>query len=99
MTLLLELLSSGWISALAVAVLWIETAVLSMLSREPMKRLRALFANACSGTCLLIAVAVALRGDNPLWIMALMAGSLIAHGFDIVLRTPAQADGLSRKTE
>lgn len=99
MSLLLEWLSSGWISALAVFILWAETAALALLSSDRLRRFRALSANACSGTCLLIAVGLALRGENPLWILVLLAGSLVAHGVDILMRDPGQAGALSRRTE
>jgi hypothetical protein len=97
--LLLDWLNSGWISAFAVAILWAETAALSMLASRPLRRFWSLSSNACSGTCLLAAVGLALRGDNPLWILALLAGSLVAHGIDIVARGLFQARALSRRTE
>lgn len=99
MTLLLEWLNSGWISAVAVAILWTETIALSMLSHQPLRRFRALLANACSGTCLLVAVGMALRGDGAVWILALLAGSLVAHGVDILSRGLLQAGPLRRRTE
>jgi len=99
MTLLVDWLNSGWIIALAVVILWAETAVLSMLARQPLQRFLTLCANACSGTCLLVAVALALRGDSALWILVLLAGSLIAHGIDILSRGLFQAPLLRRRTE
>ena len=86
MTLLLEWLSAGWVSVLAVVILWVETAALSLLSRQPLQRFLRLSANACSGTCLLVGVGLALRGDNLIWILLLLAGSLVAHGIDILMR-------------
>lgn len=56
MSVLLDMLTSGWISAIAVAILWAETLALSLLSSNPVHRFRGLCANACSGTCLLVAV-------------------------------------------
>ncbi|MCV3768062.1 hypothetical protein [Rhizobium sp. TRM95796] len=99
MTVLLDLLTSGWISAFAIAVLWVETAALSLLSPEPLRRFRMLAANACSGSCLLSAVGLALAQQNPLWVLLLLAGSLAAHGIDIFLRAEPYAEGFKRRTE
>jgi hypothetical protein len=99
MTVLLDLLTSGWISAFAIAILWVETVALSLLSPEPLRRFRMLAANACSGACLLLAVGLALAQRNPLWILLLLAGSLVAHGIDIILRPEPHAEGLRRRTE
>jgi hypothetical protein len=99
MTQLLDGLAAGWISLFAIIVLWAETAVLSLVSRSPQRRFRALFPNACSGTCLLVALAVALRGGDPVWILVLLAGSLLAHGADIVMRSGNQAAEFNRRTE
>lgn len=89
MTLLLDALNNGWICLFAVIVLWTETAVLSLRSSNPLQRFRDLCANACSGTCLIAALGLALRGDSPIWILGLLAASLVAHAVDILLRRPA----------
>jgi hypothetical protein len=89
MTLLLEALNNGWICVFAIMVLWVETAVLSLRSSEPIRRFRELCANACSGTCLIAALGLALRADNPIWILVLLAASLVAHAIDILLRRQA----------
>ena len=89
MTLLTEWLLSGWIGVIAVAVLWIETIVLCLLSTAPAARFKALLANALSGTCLLTAVNIALVQGSLAWIAALLAGSLVAHAVDIVMRIGA----------
>jgi len=99
MTLLLDALTTGWISLFAILVLWVETVALSWLSTKPQRRFRALFANACSGTCLLAALGLALRGDSPILILALLAGSLVAHAVDILLRGSGQRRAFSRRTE
>lgn len=99
MTLLLDALADGWISLFAILVLWVETALLSLMSRNPGRRFRTLFANACSGTCLLAALGLALRGDGPIWILALMAASLLAHGADILLRGPDHGRRFRRTME
>lgn len=89
MTLLLEALNNGWICVFAIMVLWVETTALSLRSGDPIRRFRELCANACSGTCLIAALAVALRADKPIWILVLLAGSLVAHAIDILLRRQA----------
>jgi hypothetical protein len=89
MTLLLDALNNGWICVFAVMVLWVETAVLSLRSGDPKGRFRELCANACSGTSLIAALGLALRGDSPIWILVLLAASLVAHAIDILLRGPA----------
>jgi hypothetical protein len=99
MTVLIDMLNSGWISALAIAILWIETVVLSLLSRDPLRKFRTLAANACSGACLLLAVGLALGKQNPLWVLALLAGSLVAHGVDILLRAEPHEETFRRRTE
>jgi hypothetical protein len=99
MTLLLDGLANGWISLIAILILWVETLVLSLLSSRPQRRFRALWANACSGTCLLAALGLALRGVGPIWILVLLAGSLVAHGIDILLRAPPHGRVFSRRTE
>lgn len=99
MTLLLDALTTGWICLFAILVLWVETTILSLISPSPKRRFRALFANACSGTCLLAALGLALRGAGPISILVLLAASLVAHGADILLRDPDHGRLFSRKTE
>mgnify|MGYP000992920028 CR=1 FL=1 len=99
MTLLLDALATGWLCLFAILVLWLETLVLSLVSGNPRRRFRALFANACSGTCLLSALGLALRGNSPIWILVLLAASLVAHAIDILLRGPIQGRAFSRRTE
>lgn len=99
MTLLLDALTSGWISLFAILVLWVETAALSFMSGRPQRRFRTLWANACSGTCLLAALGLALRGQGTIWILVLLFASLVAHGIDILLRGPSHGRVFSRRTE
>ncbi|KQW29640.1 hypothetical protein ASE36_14610 [Rhizobium sp. Root274] len=80
------LFNSGWITALALAVLWLGTAAICAASRMPWTLFRSLLANALSGSCLLLAVGVALTDMGVLWVAVLMAGSLVAHGTDLWLR-------------
>jgi hypothetical protein len=99
MALLLEWLANGWISLFAILVLWVETALLSLLSGQPWRRFRALCANALSGSFLLLALGLALRGQGPMWILALLAASLVAHAADILTRGWGHGRLFSRKTE
>lgn len=99
MSLLSDLFVSGWIAVVAIAVLWLETVALCLMAPSPLSRFRALLANAMSGTCLLAAVGVALRDGHFLWIAALMGGSLLAHGLDVVSRLSGHAAAFSRRTE
>ncbi|OYQ34594.1 hypothetical protein CHU95_11345 [Niveispirillum lacus] len=99
MDLLLEALHSGWITVVAILILWTETVALSVIANNPRRRFRVLWANACSGTCLLAALGLALRDSNSIWIMALLAGSLVAHAIDILMRGGNHRRAFSRKTE
>lgn len=99
MTLLLEGLYNGWVCLFAILVLWAETAFLSLRSSAPLRRFRDLCANAGSGTCLLAALGLALRGHSPVWILVLLAASLVTHAIDIIMRGPAQERVFSRKME
>jgi CHASE2 domain-containing sensor protein len=99
MALLLDGLANGWISLFAILVLWVETAVLSLLAAQRWRRFRALCANALSGTFLLSALGLALRGQGPIWILALLAASLVAHAADILMRGQDKGRLFKRNTE
>ena len=99
MALLLDGVANGWISLFAILVLWVETAALSLLSPRRWQRFRTLCPNALSGTCLLCALGLALRGQGPIWILALLAASLVAHAADILMRRQDQGRLFSRSTE
>jgi hypothetical protein len=99
MALLLDGLASGWISLFAILVLWLETAALCLIAPQRWRRFRALCPNALSGTCLLSALGLALRGQGPIWILALLAASLVAHAADILVRRQDQGRLFSRRTE
>lgn len=99
MALLLDGLANGWISLLAILILWVETAALCFFSPWPWQRLRGLCANAISGTCLLAALGLALRGDSPIWILALLGASLVAHAADVLQRGRDQRRAFRRRIE
>lgn len=80
------LFRSGWVTILALSVLWLGTAAICAASSRPWILFRALLANALSGTFLLLAVGAALTDMPVLWVAAPMAGSLVAHGTDLWLR-------------
>ncbi len=77
------LFRSGWVTAIALTVLWLGTAVLCARSRRPWTLFKSLLANALSGTFLLLAVGAALADKNITWIAGLMVGSLLAHAADL----------------
>ena len=99
MSMLAAWMQSGWLTSIAVAILWIETALLCAMAPTPLARLRMLAANAASGSCLLLALGVALQGGDPVWIATLLALSLLAHALDVLQRLGYQAGALRRKTE
>ena len=76
----------GWLPPIAVAILWAETALLCALAPRPLTRFQALAPNAASGTCLLLALGVALTTVGMIWIVALLALSLLAHALDVLQR-------------
>lgn len=84
MTLLADWI--GWLPPIAVAILWAETALLCTLAPSPLTRLRALAPNAAAGTCLLLALGVALRDGSLAAILGLLALSLLAHALDVLHR-------------
>lgn len=92
MTLLADWMLSGWLPLIAVAILWAETALLCALAPSPLRRFRAFAPNAASGTCLLLALGVAVTEGGVAWIAGLLALSLLAHALDVLQRL-----GLSRQ--
>ena len=87
MNALTDFIASGWIAPVAILVLWVETLVLSRMSNDPGRRLRALAANAMSGTCLLGAVWAALVDAHPGLVALCLAASLAAHVMDVLVRS------------
>lgn len=96
---LTALFTSGWISVIAILILWAVTVSAALRSTAPGGTLRSLVPNAISGSALLAAFGVAMRqGPVPL-LAALLAISLIAFLVDLRSRLSAQAPGLRRRTE
>ncbi|SIR43608.1 hypothetical protein SAMN05880582_11365 [Rhizobium sp. RU20A] len=83
---LIDWLMAGWVGALALVVLWLEVATLCLAAPQPRARLAVLAPNALAGSFLLAAVGLALSGAGDVPILALMAGSLVAHGVDMLAR-------------
>ncbi len=86
MSAVIDWLMAGWVGAVALIVLWLEVAVLCLSAPSPGKRLTVLAPNAFAGSFLLAAVGLALSGAGAVPILALMAGSLVAHGIDMLAR-------------
>lgn len=99
MEVLATLFDTGWISAIAVLVLWAVTVTVSRRSYLPWKTFRTLMANAVSGTALLVAFGLALRGAPLLLLASLLAIALVAFLLDLRARLACQASGLRRRTE
>ncbi|PYB71926.1 hypothetical protein [Rhizobium wuzhouense] len=91
--------TSGWVSVIAILVLWTVTIAAARLSPAPRATLRALLANAVSGSALLAAFGGAMRQGPILLLAGLLALSLIAFLLDLRARLSAQASGLRRRTE
>ncbi|NBN63101.1 hypothetical protein GWI72_00115 [Microvirga tunisiensis] len=99
MTLLADWLARGWICAAALAVLWAELVLLCALAPHPRQRLGQLLPNVLAGSCLLVALGLALTGASALAILVVLALSLVAHVADVASRLGPQASRLSRNTE
>lgn len=85
------LFASGRVADIALCVMILEAIVLYALTarRGQDERFRALLANLAAGACLVIAVRLALVGADWPWIAAALAGSLVTHSLDLVLRLRA----------
>lgn len=94
-----EIFTSGWISVLAILVLW--TIVLLAAQRAPNQKttLASLAPNGVSGSALLAAFGLAMRQGPIPWLAFLLAVSLIAFLIDLRIRLAGQASGLRRRTE
>lgn len=93
------LFTSGWISVIAIFVLWTVTIMAAWQSPTPTAMLCSFIPNAISGSALLAAFGVAIRqGPIPV-LAALLAVSLIAFLLDLRSRLATQAPGLRRRTE
>jgi len=99
MSFLLAFLETGWIAFFAMAVLWLETAVLCLLAEDRIARFKALAGGALAGSCLLAALGSALSGQNPLWVAGFLTLSFFAHILDVVSRIGTYPALFRRKTE
>lgn len=99
MTMLSDWLALDRLAALALAVLWLEVLLLCAFAPHPFLRLRALFANALSGSALLAALMLVAPDGTGLAPVALLALAGLAHGMDIWQRLRNQTRRLSRRTE
>lgn len=86
MTGLADLFASGWISVFAIAVLWVETALLVRMRPAARNLRRSLVPNALAGTMLLVCLGLAQRDAHPLVIALTLAGALGAHVWDVSRR-------------
>lgn len=93
MAVLEHLFRSGWVTVIALAVLWLGTAAICAASNRPWMLLRLLLANALSGTFLLLALGAALKDMGMIWVAVPLAGSLLAHGTDLWLRLDVRRRG------
>lgn len=96
---LVFLFTSGWISAVAIALLWAITLIVARRSPEPRSTFVNLAPNAISGSALLAAFGLAMRQTQVLWLALLLAISLVAFLIDLRIRISAQASGLRRRTD
>lgn len=87
------------LALIALAVLWLEILTLCLLAPAPIVRLRALFANAMSGSALLLAVMLAIQGADWRSIALLLAAGGLAHAADTRQRLRRQTRGFNRRTE
>ncbi|MEO1110644.1 MAG: hypothetical protein AAFX90_22305 [Pseudomonadota bacterium] len=99
MSVLFAWLETGWLAFAAIMILWLETLLLSVLSRKPMSRFKALAGGALAGTFLLAALALALRGEALGWVLVFLTLSLFAHLLDVAGRVKDHSAALSRNTE
>lgn len=96
---LVFLFTSGWISAVAIGLLWAITLIVARRSPEPRSTFVNLAPNAISGSALLAAFGLAMRQTQVLWLALLLAISLVAFLIDLRIRLAAQDSGLRRRTD
>jgi|GEM_PF-3040851 len=96
---LVFLFTSGYISAVAIALLWAITLIVARRSPEPRSTFVNLAPNAISGSALLAAFGLAMRQTQLLWLALLLAISLVAFLIDLRIRLAAQESGLRRRTD
>jgi hypothetical protein len=93
------LFTSGWISAVAIALLWAITLIVAGRSPAPRLTVVNLAPNAISGSALLAAFGLAMRQTQVPWLALLLAISLVAFLIDLRIRLSVQASGLRRRTD
>ena len=81
-----DLFSSGWISGVAILVLWSVTLIATRRSSDPRRTLALLTPNAISGSALLAAFALAMRQADVIWMALLLSVSLLAFLADLRIR-------------
>ncbi|MDM7980957.1 MAG: hypothetical protein QUV71_11520 [Rhizobium sp.] len=96
---LVFLFASGWISAVAIALLWAINLIVARRSPEPRSTFVNLAPNAISGSALLAAFGLAMRQTQVLWLALLLAISLVAFLIDLRIRLAAQPSRLRRRTD
>ncbi|MBC2771939.1 hypothetical protein H6M51_03645 [Rhizobium sp. AQ_MP] len=96
---LVYIFASGWISVVAIVILWAIVFTVAGRSSLVGASLKLLAPNAVSGTALLAAFGLAMRQAPVGYLAGLLALSLIAFLIDLRLRISDQAAGLSRRTE
>jgi hypothetical protein len=96
---LTELFTSGWISVVAVLVLWLVILMAARRAPHPMTTVKGLVPNGLSGSALLAAFGLAMRQGPVPWLALLLTVSLITFVVDIRIRLASQASGFRRRTE
>lgn len=81
-----EIFTSGWISVVAIVVLWAVTLLAAGRAPRPKSTLAGLVPNAVSGSCLLAAFGMAMRQGPVPWLALLLTASLVAFLIDLRIR-------------
>lgn len=92
--LLVQLLDSGWIAAIAVAFLWLETAFLYLVVGRRRRLDGSFLTNALAGSLLLAALGASLADFGVGWIAGLLGAGLVAHLADLRVRLAASREPL-----
>ncbi len=83
---LTQIFTSGWISVVAIFVLWAVIVLAAGRPPRPRSVLVSLIPNAISGSCLLAAFGLAMRQGPLPWLAILLTASLIAFLVDLRIR-------------
>ncbi len=81
-----QIFTSGWISVVAIVVLWAVTLLAARRALSPKSTLAGLVPNAVSGSCLLAAFGLAMRQGPVPWLALLLTASLVAFLIDLRIR-------------